>query len=178
MRLRNGDEGYGVVTKTLHWLTVALLIAQFTIGYLMEVDDSGHGRGRGRGRGGESGHGRGRGGDDSIDFLDDSLVKIHVIIGITLLVVVIIRLLWRRTGLPPWAPRLSDRDRLAATWIERGLMACLVLMPATGLVLVLSGDDDLLGLHVASHIVFFALLALHLGLVLRRRLLPRMQILR
>ncbi len=25
MRLRNGEHGYGVVTKTLHWVTVLLL---------------------------------------------------------------------------------------------------------------------------------------------------------
>jgi cytochrome b561 len=25
MRLRNGDHGYGVVTKFLHWLTVAII---------------------------------------------------------------------------------------------------------------------------------------------------------
>ena len=59
MPLRNGDHGYGVVTKSLHWVTVLAVAAQFVVGYTMEVDDSGHGRGRGRGE--ESGHGRGRG---------------------------------------------------------------------------------------------------------------------
>ena len=49
---RNGEHGYGWVTKSLHWLTVAALIAQFVVGYLME-DEGGHGRGRGRGRGGD-----------------------------------------------------------------------------------------------------------------------------
>ena len=45
---RNGEHGYGWVTKTLHWLTVAALIAQFVVGYLMD-DEGGQGRGRGRG---------------------------------------------------------------------------------------------------------------------------------
>ena len=58
MPVRSGPEGYGGVAKALHWLTVAALVAQFTVGYVMDVDDSGHGRGRGRGRGGESGRGR------------------------------------------------------------------------------------------------------------------------
>jgi cytochrome b561 len=35
MRLRNGRHGYGVVTKLLHWATVAALVAQFVIGYVM-----------------------------------------------------------------------------------------------------------------------------------------------
>ena len=59
---------YGVGARVLHWLTVVLLMAQFTVGYLLEDDDD-SGRGRGRGRGGDDGEsgkgrGRGRGGDD------------------------------------------------------------------------------------------------------------------
>ncbi len=38
MRLRNGSHGYGAVTRALHWLTVALLAAQFAVGYAMEAD--------------------------------------------------------------------------------------------------------------------------------------------
>ena len=36
MRLRNGEHGYGVVTKTLHWLTVAAIIAQFAVGLTID----------------------------------------------------------------------------------------------------------------------------------------------
>jgi cytochrome b561 len=35
MRLRNGSHGYGLVTKLLHWLTVAALVTQFVVGYVM-----------------------------------------------------------------------------------------------------------------------------------------------
>ena len=38
----------------------------------------------------------------------------------------------------------------------------------------MSGDDDLLPLHIAAHITFFVALAAHLFLVLRPRVLPRM----
>ena len=44
MKLRNDNDGYGLVTKTLHWLTVLAITAQFIIGYLLD-DESGHGRG-------------------------------------------------------------------------------------------------------------------------------------
>ncbi|NGO78728.1 hypothetical protein G6045_24160, partial [Streptomyces sp. YC504] len=49
--LRNGPQGYGTVTKLLHWLVFTALAVQFAIGYTMDPDDSGRGRGRGRGRG-------------------------------------------------------------------------------------------------------------------------------
>ena len=39
--LRNGPEGYGSLTKALHWATVLALVAQFTVGYLMDPDDEG-----------------------------------------------------------------------------------------------------------------------------------------
>lgn len=39
MPLRNGGHGYGLVTKALHWLTVAAIIGQFLVGWTMEADD-------------------------------------------------------------------------------------------------------------------------------------------
>ena len=35
---RNGEHGYGWVTKVLHWLTLGLVVAQFVVGYLMDDD--------------------------------------------------------------------------------------------------------------------------------------------
>lgn len=53
------------------------------------------------------------------------------------------------------------------------LLTLLFVVPVTGIALVV-GSDDLLPLHVAAHVAFFAALAAHLGLVLGRRLVPRM----
>ncbi len=39
MPLCNGEHGYGIVTKILHWLTVAAIIGQFLVGWTMEADD-------------------------------------------------------------------------------------------------------------------------------------------
>ena len=177
MPLRNGPDGYGSVTKTLHWATVLAVAAQFVVGYSMEADDSGHGRGRGRGRGGESGRGRGRGGDDDgLELFDGSfdLVDLHVVLGLTILALVLIRVLWRATTpLPPWDERLTAGNRRLVHATEVALLALLVVVPLTGLALVL-GDDDLLPLHIAAHVAFFVALAAHLGMVLGKRLLPRM----
>ena len=38
MHLRNGDHGYGAVTKLLHWLTVVAIAGQFLVGYTMDLD--------------------------------------------------------------------------------------------------------------------------------------------
>ncbi|WP_275001583.1 cytochrome b [Promicromonospora iranensis] len=56
MRWRNGEHGYGIVTKVLHWSTVALLLGQLAVGYVMDdkadvpdVDCDPPGEGRGGG---------------------------------------------------------------------------------------------------------------------------------
>jgi cytochrome b561 len=179
MRLRNGEHGYGLVTKALHWATVLAVAAQFLVGYTMEADDGGRGRGRGRGRGEGSGHGRGRGRggeDDDLSLFDGSfdLVDLHVVLGVSILALVLVRVLWRATTpLPPWDERLTPRDQRIVHATEVALLTTLVVVPVTGIALVL-GDDDLLPLHVAAHVAFFVALAAHLTMVLGRRLLPRM----
>jgi cytochrome b561 len=174
MPLRNDDRGYGLVSRSLHWLTVVALAAQFTVGYSMEFDDGGHGRGRGRGE--DGGHGHGRGGDDDLAPFDGSfdLLDLHVVLGLSILTLGVLRVAWRRaTSLPPWDPRLTPRDQRIVHATEVTLLTLLFVVPLTGLALVL-GDDDLLALHIAAHVAFFVALAAHLGMVLGRRLLPRM----
>jgi cytochrome b561 len=170
-------RAYGATSRWLHWLTVGALATQFSIGYVMEADDSGRGRGRGRGRGEGSGHGRGRGrGGDDDSLLGDgwNLVTTHVSLGLLILLLAVLRVVWRHaSGLPPWAERLSEGDRRLVILTERTLLALLFVVPVTGLALVL-GDDDWLPLHVTAHIAFFAALACHVGIVLRRGLVPRM----
>jgi cytochrome b561 len=169
------QPAYGRVTRVLHWLTVAALAAQFTLGYTL--DAGGSGRGRGRGRGGESGRGRGRGGDLEV-FGDDPLLTAHVVVGVTILLLAVLRLSWRHhTSLPPWAEGLSSTERTIAHWTERSLYLLLFVIPLTGLWLVLISEDALAP-HVASHIAFFVAVALHLGLVLKHQLINRDGLLR
>jgi cytochrome b561 len=166
-------RAYGAVARTLHWGTLAALVAQFTIGYVMHGDDdSGHGRGRGQGEG--SGHGRGRGGDDDTALGGGwSLLHTHVTLGLFILLLAVVRVAWRRaSGLPQWAETLSPGERRLATVTERTLLTTLFVIPLTGIALVL-GDDDLLPLHVAAHVTFFAALATHVGLVLKHQLVDR-----
>ena len=175
--------GYDRTTRALHWATVVVLLAQLVVGYLLDVDDSGHGRGRGRGS--DSGRGRGRGGDDDagavLDRLvsgDEPLLVVHVLLGVTVLGLALARLRRRRAvPLPPWAETLSSRERTWAHRTEQVLYVALVVMPLSGLGVLLV-DDDVLALHVTTHVVFFAALTAHLGLVLKHQLVDRDRLLR
>ncbi len=204
MRLRNGEHGYGVLTKTLHWLTVAAIAGQFTVGYAMDPDemfDDAEDRldeleERAEREGGaveerfEAEEDRL---DDAIDAAerDDeyaglsdvfsgglgdglSLPEAHVLLGITVLVLGVLRVAWRiATPLPPWAERLTERRRRLAHLTEVTLLTLMFVIPLSGFSLLLGGDDWL-PLHVGAHLLFFGVLAAHLVLVLRHRLLPRM----
>jgi cytochrome b561 len=179
-----GTPAYGRVARTLHWTTVLVLAAQLTLGYAMDVDEGG--RGRGRGRSGSSGRGRGRGGEaegygDVVERLaawPGDVLAWHVVLGVTVLVLGIARVVWRRThGLPPWAATLSPRERRLAGSTEHVLLASLFAVPLSGFALLVGGDD-LVALHVATHVAFFVALAAHVGLVLKHQVVDRDRLLR
>lgn len=159
--------GYRRTTKVLHWGVAAAFAAQFAVGYAL--DTGGHGRGRGRGEG--SGRGRGRGGEDRYDlFGDDALLTVHAALGVLILLPGTARLIARRRlPLPPWAPTLTAFERRLAHRTEQALYGLTFLVPASGLALLAAGDDDVLPLHIAAHVLFFAALAAHLGLVLKHQ---------
>ena len=192
MPLRNGPHGYGLVTKILHWATVAALVAQFVVGYVMLNDDGGFERAecdRPSDRieeGCEEQQDRLEArADDPLgtaysdlgsgDILGGgvTLPELHVLLGLLVLALAVARVVWRRaTSLPPWAEGLSAGERRLAHWTEKVLLVLLFLIPLSGLSLVLV-SYDLLPLHIAAHIGFFATIATHVGLVLKHQLLDR-----
>jgi cytochrome b561 len=177
-----GHAGYGLVTRALHWAMALLLALQLLVGYAIERADDLL----------EWAVDRWLGGEDGV------LVAVHLRLGLVILALATVRLVWRRTaGLPPWAPGLSPTERRIAHRTEQVLYATMFLIPLTGLALVLlSGedwdiggvrwqapldvvdDDVLLGAHVATHLTFFAALAVHVGLVLKHQLIDRDRLLR
>jgi cytochrome b561 len=208
MRLRNGEHGYGAVTKLLHWLTVGAIAGQFLVGYRMpteadmpEVDcdppDEEH-------SGGDTSDGK----DERLDREEDrcesaqdirqdeaddlvgtawadlgaghildgglSLPEAHVLLGIAILLLAVLRVLWRATTpLPPWDERLGPADRRIVHATEVALLVLLFVVPITGLLLVTGLDESVL-LHVAAHVAFFVALGAHLAMVVGRRLVGRM----
>jgi cytochrome b561 len=184
--LRNGAHGYGAVTKTLHWLTVTALTTQFVVGYTMDADGPDcdpPGEDRSGGDTTEAQEERldrleaaceARTADGPGLFSGDwTLLELHVLLGLTILALGLVRVVWRAsTPLPPWAESLSHAERRLEATVEKALLVLLFVVPGTGLLLVV-GDDEWLPVHVTAHVVFFASLALHLGLVLNRTLLHR-----
>jgi cytochrome b561 len=70
-----------------------------------------------------------------------SLPELHVSLGLGIILAVV-RLLWRRTTpLPPWAEHLSAGERRLEGRLEKLLLVLLIVVPATGLLLVAAGDD-------------------------------------
>ncbi|MFD7078011.1 cytochrome b/b6 domain-containing protein [Nocardioides sp. NPDC059952] len=190
--------GYGVVAKTLHWLTVAAFVLQFVVGYSMstETDCDPPGEDRSGGDTSDAEEERldrleeaceARTGEESAlatawaDLWDGrigldgiALPELHLLLGLAILLLGALRLGWRLiASLPPWDPRLTAADRRVAHVTERVLLALMFVVPATGLALV-AVSDDLVALHVAAHVAFFVAIGVHLLLVLRRGLLPRM----
>jgi len=176
---RSGEHGYGLIAKTLHWTVAGAIASQFVVGYVMEADSSGRGRGRGRGRSGESGRGRGRGrGGDYELFGDDALLTVHVVLGATILALAVVRLVWRvTTPLPPWAATLSRSERRLAHLTERTLYVLMFVIPTSGLLVVTTGGDYLAA-HIASHVAFYIVIAIHVGLVLKHQFVDRDHLLR
>ena len=185
MTARNGPGGYGWVTRTLHWLTVVVIATQFTVGYLMDPDDGCDAPGEER-SGGDT---RDRA-DERMDRLEErceasaggldllpgafDLLDLHVVLGLTILTLAVTRVLWRRvSGLPPWSEHLSEGQRRLVHWTERVLLTLLFVVPLSGLALFVTGDDDVLTLHIAAHIAFFVALAAHLSTNLRPAILRR-----
>jgi cytochrome b561 len=124
---------------------------------------------------------------------EDSLLIVHAGLGVTILVLALVRVASRvRVGLPPWAETLSAFERRLAHRTEMVLYALMFLIPVTGLaLLLLSGedwdvlggeweapfevidDDVLLGAHISTHVLFLFAIAAHLGLVFKHQLVNR-----
>jgi len=209
MPLRNGEHGYGAVTKFLHWLTVLAIIGQFLVGWTMEGDDEAFDREKdridalddaGKDRAKEQSDAAEDAFKEEIDRLEDnldareddyvsaafsdvfsgdlladgvSLPEIHVLLGLSIMTLGLLRVLWRAaTPLPPWAPYLRPGERRLEAALEKLLLALLFVVPGTGLLLIATGDDWLAA-HIAAQLVLLAVIAVHVGLVLSHTVVQR-----
>ena len=154
MELGNGEHGYGVVTKLLHWLTVIAIATQFAIGYSMDPDaaaDRADQRvaafeGRGEGLAKE----RGEAAEERFEAQVER----------------------RATPLPPWAEHLAIAERTLESWLEKALLTLLLVVPASGLLLAFT-SDALLPVHIAAQMALLGTVALHVGLVLKHTVVRR-----
>ena len=179
-------RGYRTSQKVLHWLTVATVAAQFAVGYNLDLDEECDPPGEDRSGGDTSDafeerldrlEERCEARADDYDLLGGGfdLPEIHLLLGLTVLALGVVRPLWRKVaGLPPWSEHLSAADRRLVHWTERALLLLLVVVPVSGLLLVSTGDDTWLPLHITAHVGFFVALVAHLFTNLRPAILRRM----
>lgn len=186
MPLRDGEHGYGAVTKTLHWLTFLVVAAQFVVGVTMETED---GRERLDGQkdaceatvDSDAAEAEEERCEDQVDRAED-LAKdesedrpsdLHVALGVTILLLAALRLLWRAsTPLPPWSDRYGEAGRRLQWFLEKAMLALLFVVPISGLLLY-RGDAGL-AVHVAAQVGFLVAIGAHVVLQLWHRHVGRM----
>jgi cytochrome b561 len=191
MPLRNGEHGYGGVTKVLHWLTFSLILGQFLVGYSMSTESAAADAAADRvhdskeqcqaTEDSDAAEAEEERCEEEVDRREDALDEeadggpsgLHVVLGALILAMGVLRVLWRQIGgLPPWAEALSPGERFLEAWLEKGLLLLLFLIPASGFLLV-AGEDDWVGLHIAAHVAFFVVVGLHILLVLKHTVIQR-----
>ena len=148
-------SGYRASQKVLHWLTVAAVGAQFAVGYNLDLDDEDCDPPGEALSGGDTSDAF----EDRLDRLEDQcearaddydllgggfdLAELHLVLGLTVLALGVVRPLWRRVaGLPPWSEHLSAGQRVLSHWPARALMLLLVVVPVSGIALVATGADS------------------------------------
>ncbi len=169
MPIRNSSVRYGYVAQTLHWVVVALLIVQVTIGKIA--------------------------GNLPLGLEKLALLARHKSFGITILGIAVIRLAWRWIDRPPPPPPMPRWQHLAANLNHWGLYALLFAMPLSGWLMssasnypvswfgivqlpdFVGPDRELKELFRELHHLFgwflYALVGLHLAAALKHQFIDR-----
>ena len=117
-RTRLGDETYGTVAQSYHWLTAILVLFLVPLGLVMTSLDPGP--------------------------LQNALFVTHESLGLTLFGLLVLRLLWRLIHSPPPPSRdLSRLELRASRAVHWLLYIALFAMPVSGYILVVAGGDPL-----------------------------------
>jgi cytochrome b561 len=107
MALRNTTRRWGALAQLLHWLIVLLIIVQVTLAVMAD--------------------------DLPAGVKKLGLLARHKSIGITILMLVVVRLLWRWANPTPELPRtLKPYEMTLARWTHALLYVLLFLIPLTG----------------------------------------------
>lgn len=107
MQLQNTLTGWGTISKTFHWLIVALILVQYTLAEVAE--------------------------DMSLGLEKFRTLALHKSFGITILALAALRLLWRWMNPTPALPNtLKPYERVLARSTHFALYALLFAQPITG----------------------------------------------
>ncbi|MFT2092417.1 cytochrome b [Paraglaciecola sp. 2405UD69-4] len=117
MAYKNTAENYGVVAKWLHWATALLFLAAYASVYYREWFT------------------------ESRTPENFSVLQIHFSIGISIAVVVFLRVYWRLTSITPSPEPGTKLEHLAAHAGHFALYAVMIIMPITGYIGTGSNTD-------------------------------------
>lgn len=168
---RSSIEQYGTVAKTFHWLTLALVIGLIILAYIM------------------------------VGITDTSsrlvLYRAHALLGIAVLILTVLRFLWRLADRPPPAPGLTRTEGRLSRLVQRLLYILMIIIPASGLATIvttgagpalvgqsgatLPDTFEIVGpraAHRAMVFLLFALVALHALAAFRHHWWRRDEVLR
>jgi cytochrome b561 len=107
MQLRNTLTGWGTLSKTFHWVIVALIIVQYTLAEIAE--------------------------DLPLGMEKFRILALHKSFGITILGLAVLRLLWRWTNPTPELPNtLKPYEKFLARLTHFALYVLLFAQPITG----------------------------------------------
>ncbi len=107
MRLTNSEAGYGLVHWVIHWATVVLVFWLFYLGWTMT--------------------------DLPVSPQKFQDYALHKSLGLTVLVLVAVRLVWRRLNpLPPLPDGMKRHETILAKTTHHGIYVLLFSIPLTG----------------------------------------------
>lgn len=107
MRLTNSKEGYGLVHWLIHWVTAGLVLWLLWLGLGMV--------------------------DLPLSPAKFEAYALHKSLGLTVLLLVLLRLAWRRaTGVPALPGGMSRIETVLATAVHHGLYLLLLVLPLSG----------------------------------------------
>lgn len=173
--LSNTTDSYGSVTKTLHWLIALLVLGMLIVGFVMASLPEGP--------------------------TQHSLIAWHKSIGMTLLLLMVIRLGWRFANPPPALPATVPHwEHLAARSLQNLFYLLLFAMPISGWVMSSLGGhsvmvwgwfnaalpvaqnkqmaDNVWTAHVVIAWVIIGCLALHIAAALKHHFIEKNNVLR
>jgi len=107
MSLRNTAFSYGSIAKSLHWLIALLVIVMLCVGFFM--------------------------GDIKSESLQGMVYNTHKLIGLSILVLILLRAAWTLTNPKPVLPPDTQPWQRDVEWTVHFLFyACLIAMPLAG----------------------------------------------
>jgi cytochrome b561 len=117
MNIRNAKDDYGLIAKVLHWLIAVCMIGLIPIGWYMS-------------------------GLSDERLLYWRLLDLHEAIGLSLFIIVPIKLVWRMFSPNPRPLReLSRWERRAARIVHELFVIAIVIIPVTGFLFVASNGE-------------------------------------